>query len=254
MLRTVAPRTLDEQPGKRFNGDERQFLRHFSQFPIQCVRVAKAQKADLILRQYPLTKCMEAIPKLTSYVLLHPEPIVHQAKRKFCFCKTTTKKANVGCDECFEWYHEDCIGQSVADIKQMDNWKCGYCLEPPPGDGNCEWKIPIPQGGRRRQKKAPPRNINETPMALGRDYGCGEMEEVGPKSWSDIVKYTEEQGKAINIKLAKFRAQAAKLVKDAGHHIGDTVSGGGLEVRGVDDLLVDDFLGLGIMDDDDVDA
>lgn len=77
------------------------------------------------------------------------------------------------------------------------------------------------------------------------------MEFVGLVDWSDITIYTAEKGKALNTKLARYRATAEKLVKTAGHHIGDAMAGGGLEIRGVDNTLVDDLLGNGILQEGD---
>ena len=46
-----------------------------------------------------------------------------------------------------------------------------------------------------------------------------------------------------------FRKNAIpeKLVKEGGHHVVDQMSAVGLQVRGVDDTLVDDLMGQGLL-------
>ena len=44
-----------------------------------------------------------------------------------------------------------------ATAEAADHWQCGYCRSPLNADGKREWSLLIPQGGRKRAKKAKPR-------------------------------------------------------------------------------------------------
>ena len=154
------------------------------------------------------------------------------------------------CDGCNEWFHFDCVGITAEAAQGDDNWRCGYCRGQLGPDGKRVWNLPVPQGKRKRQKVAPTRSDADTPKQRGVNPENNE-ELVGPASWEDIVSLAREGGRKINEKEAKLKRRAAVLVKEGGHHVVDEMALGGVAARGVDNILVDDFLGLGMLEDDD---
>ena len=186
---------------------------------------------------------------------MHPDPISHKEERQRCFCRSRKKVKNedyLGCETCQEWYHKDCLGLSEEEKADLGNWECGYCCAVPDEDEFCEWNRVIPQGNRKRMKKAEKRHISETPKELGLTLDSSDRELVGMSSWADVQSYVAKEGQLLNLKMSKYRKKAATLIKKAGHHIGDTMSGGGLQMRGIDDTLVEDLLSNNILTEDDI--
>ena len=155
----------------------------------------------------------------------------------------------MGCEECFEWFHEECVGISAEVVGKMEEWKCSFCSNAPDADGNRQWTLKVPKGRKGRAAPILVRNDRDTPKANGMQMD-DELAYSGPTNWAEIERYTADKGKALNIKLQKYKKQAEKLVKEAGHHIGDTMVAGGLVDREADDELVEDLIANDIMEED----
>jgi hypothetical protein len=216
----------------------------------QAIRKNKLQKPDLILRKFPIVKVLEALKSINTCIALHPVEGWEKPARIACFCGKKSNGQMTKCATCDEWSHHKCTGMTDAAARQVDAWKCGYCIGEPDEDGNCKWNLPIPVPTRGAAPVAPLRNIVDTPKVKGLDTDSV----TKLTSWGDVAEFCRKSGRDLNLVMMKNRVKAAKLVKEAGHHVGDEMSGGGLAVRAVDDRLVDEFLADGIMesgDDDD---
>ena len=42
-----------------------------------------------------------------------------------CICKRNCFGKMIACEECFEWYHYDCVG--IKENEEPDNWICDTC-------------------------------------------------------------------------------------------------------------------------------
>lgn len=184
---------------------------------------------------------------VTQQILFHPRPIFYQELRPLCFCGLKLRKKVAECVACRQWYHWGCLGVSEKYIKAAKNWKCGYCREKPGADGMCEWKMDVSEDAKKKKKVAPARHVDDTPLARGVSDDGDEWRDVGLRAWADIVAAAKEGGKTINGKMLAMRKRAEKLVKEGGHHVVDQMSAVGLQVRGVDDTLVDDLMGQGLL-------
>lgn len=161
-----------------------------------------------------------------------------------CYCGKKNTEQMTLCGHCDEWFHHKCIGLNQRSAAALDNFECGWCINKPDEDGNCVWGLPLVQTKKGVDRPVPVRNIDRTPRACGIDPLIDEKLE----SWERIQAHCADEGKKINLEMAKKRKQAAELVKDAGHHVGDEMSLGGLAVRAADDRLVDDFVGEGLIE------
>lgn len=186
-------------------------------------------------------------------ILFHPETFRHQEKRQACYCGAKSNDKMVQCDHCDEWFHCACIGVSEQQARQEENWGCGYCRAVPDADGNCTWQLEIPQGGRKRPRVAPTRNVRDTPKAKGLDVSGKDLVWVGPRNWEEVVAMAREGGRAINLEMKVQKGRAAKVVKEGGHHIVDEQTAAGLQAREVDNALVDDLLHQGMLDNNEAD-
>lgn len=200
-------------------------------------------KPDLELRKFPIQKVLPALKKINQYVVLHPDEGWDAAPRQACFCGKKSTQQMTKCESCDEWFHHKCTGLNQSDASILEHWKCGYCCTAPDSDGNCSWSLAIPKPKRGNAPAAPLRNIAQTPRSLGLETdGTARI-----RTWAQIVKHCEDEGRKLNILMMKNRAKAAELVKAAGHHVGDEMSGGGLAVRAVDDRLADEFIAEGLI-------
>lgn len=147
------------------------------------------------------------------------------------------------CGHCDEWFHHKCIGLTEAAAKDMVDFECGWCKNKPDNDGNCAWGLPLVKTKKGIDRPVPMRNIASVPRTLGIDPN----EDEKLDTWEKILAHCAAEGKKINLDMAKKLQQAATLVKDAGHHVGDEMSMGGLRTRAVDAHLVDDFVGEGLI-------
>ena len=46
---------------------------------------------------------------------------------RYCICNKEAARGMVECDYCAEWYHVDCVGETMESIGQMDEWECPRC-------------------------------------------------------------------------------------------------------------------------------
>ena len=129
--------------------------------------MAPLRKPDVELRKVALQKVMKQTKHVTDQILFHPETIYHREKRRRCYCKLKSELEMVFCGGCSQWYHLDCVGLSEEQARAAVDWRCGYCLSAPKGDGMCSWNLVIPQGKRKRKKVAPDRHKDDTPKKRG---------------------------------------------------------------------------------------
>lgn len=148
------------------------------------------------------------------------------------------------CGTCDEWFHHTCVGLDEASAAASVNWECGWCKCKPDKDGKCVWSLPLIKDKKGVDRAVRMRHSSQTPRALGIDPG--EQEKLD--TWEKIVGHCRTAGKKLNLDMAKKRVKAAALVKEAGHHVGDEMIAGGLQVRAVDDRLVNDFMEQGLID------
>ncbi|XP_034236046.1 CXXC-type zinc finger protein 1-like isoform X2 [Thrips palmi] len=53
--------------------------------------------------------------------------------RQYCVCRSTdSNRFMIGCDNCEEWYHGDCIGITEKDAKYIEQYYCVRCREEDP--------------------------------------------------------------------------------------------------------------------------
>ena len=121
-------------------------------------------KPDKVLRFRPLKEVPEAVAKLKRVVLIHPKPIVEELKAKFCICGKGERKMGkkskvmIQCEECWEWYHSDCVGVADASVVQNDDWKCEWCKSDIDKEGYQRWKSGRKKAKKRHRKDIPKLN------------------------------------------------------------------------------------------------
>ena len=52
---------------------------------------------------------------------------ISQATRRYCFCRQLYHGSMVGCDECDEWYHFQCVGLTQFQVERADKYVCIRC-------------------------------------------------------------------------------------------------------------------------------
>jgi PHD-finger len=205
-------------------------------------------KPDKVLRFRPLKEVPEAVAKLKRVVLIHPKPIVEELKAKFCICGKGERKRGekpkdmVQCDECWEWYHSDCA--DVADVVAVQNsdWKCEWCKNGVDKEGFQRWK-----SGRKKAKK---RHRNDIPKLNGAVLGGDPaVRYSAPPSWEGKVEQVKEMARRAAIKKRKLTEAVEKLVDEGGHHLVDAEGMAGLELRPVNDGMIDEVLEAGLVAD-----
>lgn len=213
--------------------------------------MAPLRKPDVELRKVALHKVMNVTKHVTDQILFHPQTIFRREKRRRCYCKVKSELEMVLCDACSQWYHFDCVGLTDEQASAAVDWRCGYCLSAPKDNGMCSWDLAIPQGDRKRKKVAPDRHKDDTPKKRGVQEHQDDFHFVGPETWDDVKRSAQEGGRQINLKMLTQKNKARKIVKEGGHHVVDEMSAAGLQAREVDDVLVDDLLGQGLLDEED---
>jgi hypothetical protein len=194
------------------------------------------------------------VKELHTVLLFDLRPIMTETERRRCFCKNKSTAQMIMCNSCDEWFHFECVGLNNHDIAQLGDFECGWCEGEPDEDGNRLWKRAIPQGNRKRARKAPDRNDSDTPRALGIAVDGDEMVAIGPRSWAQVRASAREEGKKINLLEMKRKAKAQRVVNGGGHHIVDEIVLGGMQARRVDQQLVDELDEQGLLDDIENDA
>jgi hypothetical protein len=205
-------------------------------------------KPDKVLRFRPLKEVPEALAKLKRVVLIHPKPIVEELKAKFCICGKGERKMGkkskdmIQCDECWEWYHSDCVGVADVAAVQNDDWKCEWCKSDIDKEGYQRWK-----SGRKKAKK---RHRKDVPKLNGAILGGDPaVRYSAPPSWEGKVKQVKELARRAAIKKRKLTEAVEKLVDEGGHHLVDAEGMAGLELRPVNDGMIDEVLEAGLVAD-----
>lgn len=214
---------------------------------LQRVKQTAMPKPDKVLRKRPLVEVKGAVEKLKKVVLFHPDPIVTEVPLKFCVCrKGEVKKGKrsggmVQCGECLEWFHLHCVNiANASDVQDVD-WKCEWCLDKVDKLGYQRWRT-----GRKTPRK---RHLRDVPRAKGvQPGGNPPSAHTAPPTWEGKVAQVEEIARRAAIKKRKLKESAEKLVDGEGHHLVDAVGMAGLELRTVDEALVDEFIEAGVLD------
>lgn len=210
-------------------------------------------KPDKVLRSRPLKEVNDALSKLTKVVLFHPDPIIMELPAKYCVCKKGERQGGkkslkmIQCVRCWDWYHFDCVGlEDDANVGEAD-WACEWCLCVVDKEGYQRWKT-----GRKNPKRRHQRDI---PRLKGGVLG-GDMPKnySAPLSWDGKVEEVKELARRSAIKKRKLTEAVEQLVAEGGHHVVDAQGVAGLERRPVDDGLVDELVGAGMVNEADYEA
>lgn len=206
-------------------------------------------KPDKALRTRPLKEVELYLKQLKHVVLVHPDPIVLEMPTKMCVCGKGERKRGrkdsrmIQCDECLEWFHWDCASVGDDFDAEACDWKCEWCHNGADEKGFMRWK-----SGR---KKAKLRHVNDTPKARGVQVGDGVVKSYSaPPSWEGKVEEVKELSRRLAVKKRKLRVAVQELVDGGGHHVVDAEGAHGVELRAVDDGLVDEMVGAGLVDPD----
>ena len=210
-------------------------------------------KPDKVLRFRPLKEVPEAVARLKQVVLIHPKPMVEKLKAKFCICGMGERKQGpkpksmIQCDECWEWYHSDCVKVDDVAAVQNSNWKCEWCRCGVDKEGYQRWKS--------NRKKAKKRHRNDVPKLNGAVLGGDPaVRYSAPPSWEGKVEQVKEMARRAAIKKRKLTEAVEKLVDEGGHHLVDAEGMAGLELRPVNDGMIDEVLQAGLVEDVNVGA
>ena len=69
--------------------------------------------------------------EIYQYMKKSQEVINDDSKQQkmYCICRKAERPGMIGCDNCDEWYHTDCLGFSKTDIKRVkkEDWSCPSC-------------------------------------------------------------------------------------------------------------------------------
>ena len=204
-------------------------------------------KPDLALRTRPLKEVEPALKKLKRVVLFHPDKIVRELPPRFCVCNKGERKRGeksklmIQCDVCWQWFHYDCAGLE-DDFEAGDNeWKCNWCENGADDQGKERWTL------NRKQPKL--RHRNDHPRAKGAVLGGnGRKEYSAPPSWDGKVAQVKKISRRNAVKKRKLKDLVEQEINKGGHHMVDAEGLNALEARPVDDMLMDDMVGCGILD------
>lgn len=206
-------------------------------------------KPDKVMRFRPLNEVGEAISKLKQVVLIHPKPIVEELPPKFCVCgKGVVKKGKrsknmVQCGQCWEWFHYDCVGLGDEEEVAEVDWECDWCLSVTDKSGYQRWT--------RGRKKAKLRHQNDRPKLQGAVLGGDPPKRhSAPPTWEGKVLQVQELARRAAVKKKKLTEAAEKLVSEGAHHLADAEGMAGLELRPVDDAMLDEMVGAGVIQSD----
>jgi hypothetical protein len=209
-------------------------------------------KPDKVLRFRPLKEVARALSKLKRVVLFHPKPIVEELVARYCVCKKGERKRGkkptgmVQCDGCWDWFHFDCVGlKGDADVRGKE-WKCEWCLDPIDKQGYQRWRT-----GRERPKR---RHHRDMPRLNGAVPGQGAPPQFSaPPTWDGRVAEVQELARRAAVKKRKLTEAVEQLIAEGGHHLVDAEGMAGLELRPVDEGVIDEMVGAGIVNEEDYD-
>ena len=218
----------------------------------QRVRASPMPKPDKVLRSRPLKEVQAAIEKLKRVVLFHPKPIVEEVPPKYCVCRQGERQKGkkpsrmIQCGDCWEWFHFDCV--NIAEDANMENvdWKCEWCNSEIDRVGYQRWKSGRKKPKRRHQKDVPRMNGG----TLG---GNPPVQYSAPQTWEGKVEDVKELSRRMAVKKRRLKEAVEKLVSEKGHHLVDAEGMAGLELRAVDEGLVDEMVAAGLVEVDDTD-
>lgn len=206
-------------------------------------------KPDKVLRSRPLKELGAAVAKLKQVVLFHPKQICEKLPAQYCVCKKPERKKGkkskemIQCAGCWEWFHFDCVGiADGSDVTDKD-WKCEWCRDVVDTEGYQRWR-----SGRKKAKK---RHHKDVPKLQGAVLGQDPPPRYSaPLTWEGKVNEVKELARRASIKKRKLTEAVEQLVDEGGHHVVDAEGMAGLELRAVDDGLVDEMVGAGLVDPD----
>lgn len=210
-------------------------------------------KPDKVLRKRPLKEVGPALAQLKKVVLFHPDPIVKELEPVYCVCKKGERlaggrsKVMIQCVACYEWFHMDCVGLSDDGDGVGDDWQCEWCHSDVDKKGYQRWSS--------RRKKAKLRHHKDTPRHNGGVLGGNPpVRYSAPPSWDGKVLEVRESARRAAIKKRKLTEAVEQLVGLGGHHVVDAEGPAGLEARPVDDGLVDEIVGAGLVNEADYES
>ena len=152
----------------------------------------------------------------------------------------------IQCDECYEWFHFDCVDIQDSYDAESESWKCEWCRCGADKVGAQRWK-----SGRKRPKL---RHVNDRPIVKGAQLGQNPPQAyTAPPSWDGKVAEVKEISRRKAIKKRKLEEQVQVIVDQGGHHAVDAEGLAGLEARPVDDALIDEMVGAGLVRPQDLD-
>lgn len=209
-------------------------------------------KPDKVLRTRPLKEAAPAVAKLKRVVLFHPEPIVVEKPATYCVCKKGEVRGKkdstemVQCETCFEWFHFDCAGIGAGTDLEDVRWTCEWCLDVADREGFHRW--------RKNRGRPVKRHRLDTPALKGGAMGQDKQPTLtAPPTWEGKVEEVLEAARRAAIKKKKLVDAVERLVEGGGHHVVDAEGMAGLEARAVDDGLLDEILGAGLVDENQLD-
>jgi hypothetical protein len=199
-------------------------------------------KPDKVLRFRPLKEVPRALSKLKRVLLFHPKPIVEELPAQYCVCKKGERKKGKGSTEMIQC---DCAGlKDDADVGGKE-WKCEWCLDPIDKQGYQRW--------REGRKKAKRRHQRDMPRLNGAVLGGDPPSRYSaPPTWEGKVAQVQELARRAAVKKRKLTEAVEQLVAEGGHHLVDAEGTAGLELRPVDDGVIDEMVGAGIVDEEEL--
>lgn len=209
------------------------------------------QKPDRLLRSFPLSKALKSMKKLRKIILFHPDQLGIEIENVYCVCRKMDEKPKektsklILCDTCFEWFHKSCIKLKDDFNEVTDEYKCDWCCSKVDKKGIQRWTA-----GRNKPKL---RHIDDRPISLGvTEEGEHPQAYETPPSWEAMLRETRTRSKKITMKKKHLKKVAEVVVQRSQHHLSDTVAGGQVVQREVDDALVDDLVFEGLIEDVDM--
>jgi len=198
-------------------------------------------KPDKALRTRPLVEVKPAVEKLKRVVLFHPEEISLELAAKMCVCGQDERtsggktKKMIQCDECWEWYHYDCVSLDDDYDPEEAQWKCEWCTNGADDKGKQRWKS--------HRKKAKLRDIKDLPRHNGAVQGGDHpVRYSAPPSWEAKVAEVKDLSQRMAVKKRKLKVAVQALIDGAGHHLTDAEGAHGTEARPPDDSLIDEMI------------
>ncbi len=103
-------------------------------------------------------------------------------------------------------------------------------------------------GGEKVEKKAKRRHQRDMPRLNGAVLGGDPPpRHSAPPTWEGKVAQVQELARRAAVKKRKLTEAVEQLVAEGGHHLVDAEGMAGLELRPVDEGIVDEMVGAGIV-------